>query len=252
MPTTAPTAPNEIVFIFDNLANWQQLASGVRPGAQVVVLDGSQNGLAQIARFLEGHSGIDALHILSHGAQGQLQLGARLLDQAALADEATNLARIGQALADNGDILLYGCNVGEGDAGASFISTWASLSRADVAASTNLTGSSLLGGDWALERHTGAIEAGIFARGNDVQGYASLLAAPTTETFDSVTLSNGYSYGNPGEARIINGWTFTMLGADGQPDTGFNSYIDVTNLASDTSLADTDPIMRPISTAPLP
>uniref|UniRef100_UPI001C46EA0D putative Ig domain-containing protein n=3 Tax=Acidovorax sp. sic0104 TaxID=2854784 RepID=UPI001C46EA0D len=240
MAASASPAPNEIVFVFDNLPNWQQLANSVRPGAQVVVLDGSRDGLVQIAQYLEGRSGIDALHILSHGGQGQLQLGSRVLDAAALTADADVLERIGQALGEDGDILLYGCNVAEGQVGAAFLETWATLSRADVAASTNPTGSDLLGGDWVLERHSGSIKAGHFSRGGAVD-YAGLLAAPTTENFDGVMVTDGHSLGTAGQPRTINGWTFTMLGADGNPDTGIYSYIDVTNVASETSLANDGP-----------
>jgi len=76
MPASPYPARTEIVFVFDNLPDWQQLADGVQPGAQVVVLDGTQDGLAQVAAHLQGREGVDAIHILSHGQPASLQLGS--------------------------------------------------------------------------------------------------------------------------------------------------------------------------------
>jgi hypothetical protein len=61
-------------------------------------------------------------------------------------------------MAENGDILLYGCDVGSGERGQSFIDALASATGADVAASDDATGSEELDGDWSLEVQSGLIE----------------------------------------------------------------------------------------------
>jgi hypothetical protein len=60
-----------------------------------------------------------------------------------------------------------------------------------------------------------------------------MLAAPTTETFDVVTPSLGPS----GAARIINGWTFSVLGAAGTID-GNPNLTWTTPMGSYTLVAD--------------
>ena len=65
----------------------------------------------------------------------------------------------GLALSDTADILIYGCDVAEGEKGKAFVSQFSRLTGADVAASDDLTGLSTLGGDWELEYSTGSIEA---------------------------------------------------------------------------------------------
>ncbi|MBK8386284.1 MAG: DUF4347 domain-containing protein [Candidatus Accumulibacter sp.] len=56
---------------------------------------------------------------------------------------SSQLQSIGSSLTDSGDLLLYGCNVAQGDAGKLFIdSLAAAMSQADVAASNDLTGGS--------------------------------------------------------------------------------------------------------------
>lgn len=158
MPSN-PAVRTDIVFVFDNLPNWQQLAAGVREGAQVVVLDGAHDGLAQMADYLKGRSGIDAVHIISHGAQGQVHLGSLALDQAGLAQNAAALAAIGRSLNADGDILLYGCDVGRGDSGATLLASIAKATGADVAASDDRTGASARGGDGVLEASVGTVTA---------------------------------------------------------------------------------------------
>ncbi|MDK9726530.1 MAG: DUF4347 domain-containing protein, partial [Sterolibacteriaceae bacterium MAG5] len=158
----AASQRNEIVFVESNIADYQTLVNSVSPGASVYVLDASRDGLTQIAQILEGRSGIDAIHILSHGSEAALGLGSLSLSMANLQGHASELAAIGSRLSPQGDILLYGCNVSAGADGGAFISAMANLTGADVAASTNATGAAAKSGDWVLESATGMIEAAAF------------------------------------------------------------------------------------------
>jgi methionine-rich copper-binding protein CopC len=63
---------------------------------------------------------------------------------------------IGDSLTETGDMLLYGCNVAQGEAGLAFINTLAQFTGADVAASDDATG---YGGDIELEIRSCTIEA---------------------------------------------------------------------------------------------
>ena len=57
------------------------------------------------------------------------------------------------------DILLYGCDIARGSAGAAFVDAVAQATGADVAASTDATGSAAKRGDWELEYAAGQIDA---------------------------------------------------------------------------------------------
>jgi hypothetical protein len=151
-------AANTIVFIDGNVSNLRALQDAVVPGATVVVLDGSRDGVTQIAEALAGRSGLDSIQIISHGSQGTVQLGNVTLGADDLARYQDALQQWGAALKPGGDILLFGCDVAQGS-GANFVDRLASLTGADIAASTDATGAGALGGDWALEKQTGAIEA---------------------------------------------------------------------------------------------
>ena len=150
------TAKNEILFIDANVLDKESLIAELSSNIHVVVLDDKTPVINQIATVLEGYQNLDAIHIVSHGAEGELVFANGIINNANVSDYATQLKRIGSALSVNGDLLLYGCNVAKGDDGLTFINTLANLTDADVAASDDLTGSR---GDWVLESTSGNIEA---------------------------------------------------------------------------------------------
>ncbi|MBF0182187.1 MAG: DUF4347 domain-containing protein [Magnetococcales bacterium] len=158
LPETTPR--REILFIDAAVPDRQTLLAGAAPNRQVVLLEPGGDGVARIAAILTSlGERFDAIHILSHGSPGQVRLGATSLDADTLADHAAALNAWKNALAPQGDILFHGCDVGQGEAGAAFVSRVAGITGADVAASDDPTGAANRGGDWILERTFGAIEA---------------------------------------------------------------------------------------------
>jgi Ca2+-binding RTX toxin-like protein len=202
--TTDTTQPNQIVFIDGSLQDIENILAGLAPGMQVVVLDPMRDGLVQIATALAGQSGLSAIHIISHGAAGQLQLGNAGITGANLADYEAQLSAIGAALSTNGDLLLYGCDVAFGEIGQAFIESLAALTGADVAASTDLTGAAFLNGDWVLEASVGSIETGSIA----VADYSATLGIYYgTNAADNLlgSASADYLYGYAGNDTLNGG-----------------------------------------------
>ncbi|WP_394754021.1 DUF4347 domain-containing protein [Crenothrix sp.] len=146
---------NEIIFVDAGVEDASSLLAGIPSSTRVVWLDATRDGVKQIAEALIGQSNVDAIHIVSHGDAGRLLLGSSTLSGENLVDYADDLKQIGSALSEQGDLLLYGCNVAQGEAGTHFIQSLAQLTGADVAASDDLTGHD---GDWLLEAQTGSIE----------------------------------------------------------------------------------------------
>ena len=158
-PEAAPVR-NEIVFVDSTVEGHEALIAGLSPTAKVVMLDATRDALDQIADHMDGERNVEAIHVLSHGSAGNLILAGQTYSADRLTQEyATDLARIGHALSADGDILLYGCDVGKGSAGERFIDTLSAITGADIAASVDKTGAADLGGDWVLEVKTGQVEA---------------------------------------------------------------------------------------------
>ncbi|MEI6336909.1 MAG: DUF4347 domain-containing protein, partial [Methylococcaceae bacterium] len=162
-------APVKNLLVIDSqVSNWQSLANAATADTAVLILDSGSDGLTQISDYLttlaassQAFVPLQSLQIISHGSAGSLSLGSTPLTTANLKQYTSQLATIGNALTATGDILLYGCNVAATPVGLDFINQFAALTSADVAASTDLTGATALGGNWVLEAATGVIEATI-------------------------------------------------------------------------------------------
>ncbi|MBF2048311.1 MAG: DUF4347 domain-containing protein, partial [Elainella sp. C42_A2020_010] len=173
-------SPTEIAFVDVGVADSSSLIAQFQAGTEVHLLDASQDAIAQITQILASRSNISAIHILSHGSNGALLLGGESLSNLSGYDDALQLWA--QSLTANADILLYGCNVAADSTGQGFVSQLAALTGADVAASTDLTGSSALGGDWELEFSTGSIEASGALADWAQAAYQNVLAIYTVNT----------------------------------------------------------------------
>jgi len=171
------TVRKEVVFIDTSLTDYQVLMDNVPDEMEIVLLDSDEDGLSQMVEWATTHAGYDAIHVLSHGSEGRVELGSMTLDSASAAERASELAVLGGALTTNGDLLLYGCEVAF-DSGESFVSLLAEISSADIAASDDMTGAAEIGGDWQLESSTGAIESEVL----NLSGYSHLLATETIGT----------------------------------------------------------------------
>ncbi|MDC8448276.1 MAG: DUF4347 domain-containing protein [Nitrospira sp.] len=187
----------EVVFVDPTVPDCQTLVAGIGPNVQVIMLDPTRDGVEQIAESLAGRSGIDAIHLISHGSSGELQLGAGTLTAESMSGKyADELATIREALSDQADILVYGCDFAEGHNGQEATTLLSQLTGADVAASTDATGFAGLGGDWMLETQTGTIETQIAVDDGVQANWVGLLAGETPPTItnlsgDSLAYSEG-------------------------------------------------------------
>lgn len=152
-----PGSRDVVAFVDPAIDDPAAIIDALGPAAELVILNPDIDGVEQIADVLTGRSGLEAIHIFSHGRSGQLVFASGTLDLGTLGDHGAALETIGAALSQDGDIFLYGCDVGAGSDGAAFLRGLAQATGADVAASDDPTGAADLEGDWVLERSEGAI-----------------------------------------------------------------------------------------------
>ncbi|WP_413614989.1 Ig-like domain-containing protein [Halomonas cupida] len=156
------TTPHDIYFIDAAVEESSELVKDLPPGAEVHILDAHRDGVEQIAEVVGNRKGIDAIHILGHGHEGSLQLGNGILDSASVeAQYRDELAIIKSALSDSADLLIYGCDFAGNEVGRQLADQLAFITGADVAASTDYTGTASKGGDWDLEYQRGDINAAV-------------------------------------------------------------------------------------------
>ncbi len=179
----SPERDAEIAFVDSNVKDLETLVEALDPVIEVVVIDAASDGVEQISAVLEEKSDVSAVHILSHGSPGTVNLGSTRLTSGTISEHSEELENWSDALAADADILLYGCKVDEGGIGEELLTTLSGLTGADVAASTDDSGANVLGGDWDLESQVG--EIGVEELVVPEGAYTELLAEQTIDFSDS-------------------------------------------------------------------
>lgn len=221
---TSENGDVELVIVDKSIANYESLIAGLvnKDDAslaqdrmiEIIEIQPDADGILQITNALSNYDNVSAVHILSHADQGQLYLGNSVLSQDNLADYSDVFSGWSSHLTDGADLLLYGCDVAQGESGIQFVNEIGDLTGADVAASTDLTGNDQQNANWQLEYQYGAIQA------------ASPFAATTVENFQGtlnatldVTKESDVDTAFPGE--VIN---YTIIVSN----NGVDEAIDVT------------------------
>ncbi len=209
MPTESRT---EVVFVDPTVPDFEALVAGMGPNVEVVMLDAARDGVEQIAESLVGRTGIDAIHLISHGRSGELHLGTGTLTTESMSEEyAGEFATIREALSEHADLLVYGCDFAEGQTGLDAVQRLADLTGADVQASTDATGHISLGGDWEFEAQTGAIETRLAIAEPVRMNWAGILGAETVrDRFSAEAYSN-----NDGTQSWASNWSETDASGGG-------------------------------------
>ncbi len=223
IPVPAPAPAREVIVIDAAIADWSTLVAGLDPRIDVILLPAGGDGLAALELALADYGTLDALHLVSHGADGQLRLGALRLDGGNLGEHAAALGTIAGHLAAGADVLLYGCSVAASPAGQAFVAALsAALGGVDVAASADATGALALAGDWDLEYWSGQIETMLPFADADIVAYngafddASDEAPPVPP---QVTIATSSGVLKVGQTAVI---TFTF---SAEPSAAFTSDI---------------------------
>ena len=173
----------EIVFIDTRVEDYQTLMEGIDPNAEVILLDSTRDGVEQIAEVLNGRTNIDAIHLIAEGNEAELHLGTTFLTQDAISGQYADLfTQIGQSLSAEADLLIYGCNFGQGEAGLEAMESLAELTGVDIAASTDRTGHTTEYANWDLEISTGTIESSIVIGEATQEAWEGVLATYTVTT----------------------------------------------------------------------
>ena len=127
LPKDSQGERRELVFVDSAVDDYETLIAEIQASSdthrvlEVILLDPDQNGVAQISSVLAGYEGLDAIHIVSHGTEGMVQLGNASLSGQTLSDYESQLLQWRGALSEAADLLFYGCDLAGGADGQALI-----------------------------------------------------------------------------------------------------------------------------------
>jgi VCBS repeat-containing protein len=206
----------------------EQFAERLRSGsAELLFLSREDDAIASIGEQLAKMSDVRAVHLISHGDEGSLWLGRDVVDSSVITDRLDDLQAIGKLLAEDADLLLYGCEVGQGDVGREFLQLLSDATGMDVAASDGITGSTELGGDWDLEIQVGNIATAAYFDASQIQNWRHTLdTATVTLYFDSTAAGSNTSTLDAAAPTSTPASVPDFDGSDGNPGRLFEQTTD--------------------------
>ena len=234
-PLTLPERPTpsrgELFFIDAGVADPGAFWLAAPKGGTVVCIPAGVDSWRFMAQEAARFQGLSAIHIVSHGQPGAMVLNGQHYAAADLETLTVPLQQLGHALTKNGDIFLYGCEVGAGVAGQTLLNTLAAATGADIAASKDNTGNAPHGGNWDLEITTGQIDPSLALNATSMAGYEAVLHTASVSNIaalrtaisnsiadgadDTITLTGNITFGSSSDAITINvtdGRTLTIVG----------------------------------------
>ena len=225
-PSTATQSTATLVIVDPGVEDLQTFADAIPAGAEMIILDGSKDGVKQITEILSTRQNLASVHLLSHGGDGKIALGNGQLNVDNLEFARREVASWGDAIMPGGDLLIYGCDVAATTRGEVFIDQLAALTGVDVAASKDRTGQ-VDGSDWDLEYQVGSIES------------ANALSAVALRRFNGHLPITIYAAGSTADELMeleINGQivdTWFVRNTDAESDQFLPYFVDLDGVSAD-------------------
>ena len=157
----------ELIFIDTATPDYQLLIQDVLANVsadrtfEIITIDSNDNGIQIISDTLATRNNVDAVHLISHGSDGNVNLGNVKLNHNTLPTFEAAITQWGDAFTADGDLLIYGCNFAATEDGRTLAAKISSLAEIDVASSDNSTGGADLNADWVLEQIVGTVETSV-------------------------------------------------------------------------------------------
>ncbi|ARQ13742.1 serralysin-like metalloprotease domain-containing protein (plasmid) [Rhizobium etli] len=148
-------APREIAFIDQCINDLETFLSALRPEVEAIILSDGEPAIRQMARHLSTYSRLDRVHVVAHGAPGQIRFSSGTVSELDIAGSTDIFAKIGSALGENGSMQLWCCAAGKSEVGRSFTEFLHSCLNRSVAAASGFIGAVALGGSWYLDLQFG-------------------------------------------------------------------------------------------------
>ncbi|ACL57511.1 DUF4347 domain-containing protein [Methylobacterium nodulans] len=197
----------EVAFIDPGLDAVEVLRAGLRREIEPILLEASSPAPLQIAQALRGRADLDAIHILAHGSPGSINFAAGAVTADTVRDHADELALVGRALGEDGQLLVWSCHAGAGAEGAALTRALKAAGGAPVTVAQSLIGHAALGGTWTISSDIAGAAAPLTPSAQE--GYFAVAATQTTSngtTVDNLNVLDSSNKNNLGGVEIVS-WT---------------------------------------------
>ena len=225
VPDTEPL--REVVFIASNTPDLNALLADLQnesdPNREfiAILLDADRGGIDQITAALSNLHNVAAVHLVSHGSEGRVELGNEILDVGTVSNHLNAIESWANALTSDADILIYGCDLAAAESGRALMQIIAEASGGDVAASDDATGAETQGGDWILEEQVGNVSTKVAFSEELWTIWDHILANYTgTEGADVIAATNGNDSinGLGGIDTVVYSGNYAEYAISGTPD----------------------------------
>ncbi|MBB2170161.1 DUF4347 domain-containing protein, partial [Gluconacetobacter aggeris] len=211
---------NAIVFVDSRVTDWKELTASLPDTVGVVVISPDSNGMDVVSRVLAHQQDLRSVSFLTYGQPGQAELGSSTISAATVQVDARQVTAWGDALAPGGQILFWGCDVGQGADGQALVDDLHTLTGADIAASTDRTGLATLGGDWTLERTAGISSAQV------ASPFTAQAQADYAHVLDTLPVAN-VTLAKQASAMLGSTFTDTITFSNTGNATGYSPYVQI-------------------------
>ena len=101
---------SSIAILDPTILDSHYLIQGIKPDTASYILENKTDAIEQITTFLAQHTGIESLHIITHGSPGKIYLGTTELNSSNIENYSQQFQQWRRALSANASIILYGCS----------------------------------------------------------------------------------------------------------------------------------------------
>lgn len=171
-----------VVFIDETLPHLEVLAQA-SSFAKIIFLHHEAPILSQMAQALSAMHKVAYIHVLTHGASGEIVLGHNGVSLETLPLYGQELLSISNAMNKEGEFYMYGCEIAAGKRGVAFVKMLGDITGLKVASATHKVGHEILGGNWELD-----VMPSMMVNALHVREWRGILASPVLDNTKSPSL----------------------------------------------------------------
>ncbi len=165
-----------LVLVDPTVPDYKRLIAGIMPGTITRVLNCLKDPITEITEALAVYPRVEALHLVTHGAPGEIRFAQASLNLNNIFEYTHQLQQWQRQKPL--EILIYGCRVAAKTVGKQFLQQLQTLTNSVIAATQTLTGNRKLGGDWNLEVQFGLVKSSIIFSPELQAAYSEVLEEP--------------------------------------------------------------------------